>query len=558
VTLTVLVIGGYGTFGGRLCRLLADEPRVRLLVAGRSIEKARAFCRRKSQAELVPAAFDRNGDVRARTAALAPDVVVDASGPFQAYGDDRYRVAEAAIAAGADYLDLADGRDFVMGIGSLDAAACAAGRFVLSGTSTCPVLTIAAARSLAEGLDRVDAVAAGIAPSPHAGVGLNVMRAIASYAGKPVRLTRDGKATVATGIVDSRVHTITVPGSVPLNRIRFSLVDVPDLDLLPATFPGLRSAWVGAGPTPALLHRALSTLARLVSWRVLPTLTFMAPVMDWGMDHVSWGEHRGGMFVEVRGLWNGEAVTNRWHMIAEGDRGPFVPSLVADIILRACLDGRRPAPGARPCHDDVTLGDYQPGFARLGIVTASLRGDPSTSLPLHRRLLGAAYERLSAPLREGHEVNSRLVLAGIADVERGESFLARAIAGLMRMPRSGKGLSVQVTMTRRGETEVWERRFGARSFRSALSLGRGCDEGLMLERFGALTFAMAEVVVDGELHLIQRRWRFLGIPMPRFLMPNGVAREHAAGGRFNFDVEIRLPFIGRIVTYQGWLAPLEA
>src|SRR5438874_13640800 len=43
VTLAVPSIGGYGTFGGRLCQLLADEPRLRLLVAGRSLERAEAF-----------------------------------------------------------------------------------------------------------------------------------------------------------------------------------------------------------------------------------------------------------------------------------------------------------------------------------------------------------------------------------------------------------------------------------------------------------------------------------------------------------------------------------
>ncbi len=40
----VLVLGGYGTFGGRLARLLADEPRLTLIVAGRSLEAAQSFC----------------------------------------------------------------------------------------------------------------------------------------------------------------------------------------------------------------------------------------------------------------------------------------------------------------------------------------------------------------------------------------------------------------------------------------------------------------------------------------------------------------------------------
>jgi uncharacterized protein YbjT (DUF2867 family) len=43
----VLVLGGYGTFGSRLVRLLADRPQLTLLVAGRSRAKAQllAHCR---------------------------------------------------------------------------------------------------------------------------------------------------------------------------------------------------------------------------------------------------------------------------------------------------------------------------------------------------------------------------------------------------------------------------------------------------------------------------------------------------------------------------------
>src|SRR5262249_15834180 len=40
----VLILGGYGTFGGRLARLLADEPALTLLIAGRSHAKAATFC----------------------------------------------------------------------------------------------------------------------------------------------------------------------------------------------------------------------------------------------------------------------------------------------------------------------------------------------------------------------------------------------------------------------------------------------------------------------------------------------------------------------------------
>jgi NAD(P)-dependent dehydrogenase (short-subunit alcohol dehydrogenase family) len=43
-TLKILILGGYGTFGGRLAQLLADEARLTVVIAGRSRAKAEAFC----------------------------------------------------------------------------------------------------------------------------------------------------------------------------------------------------------------------------------------------------------------------------------------------------------------------------------------------------------------------------------------------------------------------------------------------------------------------------------------------------------------------------------
>ena len=113
-SLRVLILGGYGTFGGRLAQLLADEPRLTLIIAGRARDKAEAFCARLgASAQLEALAFDRDGDVERALAAAKPDIVVDASGPFQNYAGDPYRLVRACLALGIDYLDLADGSDFV-------------------------------------------------------------------------------------------------------------------------------------------------------------------------------------------------------------------------------------------------------------------------------------------------------------------------------------------------------------------------------------------------------------------------------------------------------------
>src|SRR5687768_15074774 len=96
--LSVLIIGGYGTFGGRLAQLLADAPELQLIIAGRSLLKAERFCKQlTAEARLTPAAFDRNGDLQQQIKALLPNIIVDATGPFQHYGDDPYRLVRACI-----------------------------------------------------------------------------------------------------------------------------------------------------------------------------------------------------------------------------------------------------------------------------------------------------------------------------------------------------------------------------------------------------------------------------------------------------------------------------
>jgi short subunit dehydrogenase-like uncharacterized protein len=142
----ILILGGYGVFGGRQAELLSDIPAIELLICGRDLARAEAFCGRYTgQARVCPLVLDR-ADIVAGLRTHRPDLVVDASGPFQDYGADRYAVISACIAARIDYLDFADAADFVFGVSRFDTQAKAAGVFVLSGVSSCPVLTAAVLR----------------------------------------------------------------------------------------------------------------------------------------------------------------------------------------------------------------------------------------------------------------------------------------------------------------------------------------------------------------------------------------------------------------------------
>jgi Domain of unknown function (DUF4166)/Saccharopine dehydrogenase NADP binding domain len=555
--LTVLILGGYGTFGGRLARLLADEERLTIVVAGRSLSQAEAFCAaRSARATLMPAAFDREGDVEVQLGRLAADIVVDASGPFQGYADP-YRVVRAALARGVGYLDLADGSGFVKGIAQFDAQARERGVFVLSGVSSFPVLTAAVTRRLSQGLSRVDSITGGIAPSPYAGVGQNVIRAIAGYAGKPVKLIRDGKSAVGYGLAESLRCTVAPPGREPLRNIRFSLVDVPDLQVLPDLWPGLRSIWMGAGPVPEILHRLLNVCALAVRLRLVPSLSPLAGLMYRAINVLRWGEHRGGMFVAVTGADNGGARIERsWHLLAEGDDGPLIPSMACEALVRKCLDGKPPPAGARAATTDLELEDYEKLFARRTIHTGSREETVTTNtLPLYRRLLGDAYEALPAPLQAMHDLNGEMAAEGVATVTRGQGLLARLMAAVIGFPRAGENVPVRVAFKAERGCERWTRTFAGRSFHSTQEQGRGRFEWLLCERFGPVNAGMALVLDDGKLRLIVRRWSVFGIPLPVALAPRGDSYEYAENGRFHFHVEIAHPFTGPIVSYRGWLVP---
>lgn len=546
----ILILGGYGVFGGRLAELLLDIPALELVICGRDRARAEAFCSaHRGQAVLKPLQLDRS-DIAGALAAGQPDLVVDASGPFQQYGGDAYRVIEACIAARIDYLDFADGADFVFGVSRFDEAAKAAGIFAISGVSSFPVLTAAVLRELAKDMEIVS-VTGGIAPSPYAGIGLNVMRAVVGYAGSPVKLWREGKAAFGTGLAESVRYTIAVPGRLPLRNIRFSLVDVPDLQIIPPEHPTLRDIWMGAGPVPEVLHRILNLLAKSRAALHLPSLVPLSRLFYTVLNWMKFGEHRGGMFVRVRGTADGRPVERSWHLLAEGDDGPYIPSMAIEAIVRKLLKGERPEDGARAGTRALELADYDRLFAGRTICSGIRTEEPHA--PLYRRMLGSTFETLPEPVRALHDRNGRW--RGLAEVSRGTGLLARLVAAIIGFPKPGAAVPVQVVLAAEGDGERWTRNFAGRRFSSFQQAGTGRNDRLLVETFGVVSVALALVIEDGRLHLVPRRWSALGLPLPKFLLPKGSSFESEEGGRFRFNVEIAAPLAGPIVAYRGWLEP---
>src|SRR5260221_2746450 len=121
---------------------------------------------------------------------LAPDLVIHCAGPFQSQD---YRVALAAMAAGAHYLDLADGRQFVARFSHhVHPAARAARRTAISGASSMPALSSAVIDSLIARLPQIDEIQIAIAPGQRAPRGEATIAAVLGCARRPFKWRRRG------------------------------------------------------------------------------------------------------------------------------------------------------------------------------------------------------------------------------------------------------------------------------------------------------------------------------------------------------------------------------
>ena len=109
------------------------------------------------------------------------------------------QLIEACIAAGVNYIDIADARDFVAQVPVLDARAKTAGVFVISGASTTPALSHAVIEQLTQGWRGIHSIFVGVTPGNRAPRGEAVVRAILSYVGAPFKIFANGSWREVTG-----------------------------------------------------------------------------------------------------------------------------------------------------------------------------------------------------------------------------------------------------------------------------------------------------------------------------------------------------------------------
>jgi hypothetical protein len=340
MTTRVLLLGGYGNFGTLISRRLSREPALTVIVAGRSEQKAIELAN-ELNAEWTQLDIFANLDGHLK--ALKPDILVHTSGPFQGQS---YEVAETCIRNGVHYLDLADGREFVVNINRLDDAARAAGVLVVSGASTVPGLTSAVLAKYVGEFESLEAIDFGIATAQKTGRGLATVKAVLGYAGKPFKTLMGGQVLDVYGWQDLRWRKFRELGWRALGNC-----DVPDLTLFPQLVPSLRTVRFRAGLELPPLHLGLWVLTWLVRSGIVPNLRPAAPTLLTMSRLFDWlGSDDSGFYVEITGRRaGGQARQIVFELTARGGDGLMIPCTPAVALTLGLAKGDVKQRGAMPC-----------------------------------------------------------------------------------------------------------------------------------------------------------------------------------------------------------------
>jgi saccharopine dehydrogenase-like NADP-dependent oxidoreductase len=299
--LKTVVLGGYGNFGARICRALHDHSEIEIVVAGRDERRAATFAAelggRVGHARLDTSQTDLKQALRY----LRAELVIHTAGPFQRQG---YEVPLAVAAAGAHYIDLADGRRFVCDFNeAANAAFIRQKRLAISGASTAPALSSAVIDYLSKNWQKISTIDFCIAPAQTAPRGVATLSAVLDYCGAPLQVWENGVWKTRYGWAN--------PKSVEFARLQpriGALCDIPDLELLPQRYAGAHTVMFRAALEIGITQRTLAVMALLRRLGLIRQPHRFAKIFHQtakGLDR--FGSALGGMVVRVTGIdkiWN--------------------------------------------------------------------------------------------------------------------------------------------------------------------------------------------------------------------------------------------------------------
>jgi hypothetical protein len=169
-------------------------------------------------------------------------------------------------------------------------------------------------------------------------------------------------------------------------------------------------------------------------------------------------------------------------------------------------------------------------------------------------LVGEGWQRLPEAVHNAHLTDDLMEARAVFRVSHGQSWLARCMAWLARLPAQSDAAPVRLAVHRVEGGERWERAFPNTRL---ISIQYDAGDGLLGERFGLLDIRFRLPVMDRALVYLQESAALtlgrLRLSIPKWLAPQVTARESTAadGKTPHILVSVSLPLVGLLVEYEG-------
>jgi short subunit dehydrogenase-like uncharacterized protein len=338
----ILVIGGRGFFGAAAVELLRRDG-----------EQPLVGSRRPGADFLV----DAEDPASLGSALRAGDVVIDAAGPFHRRSS---LLAETAIAAGCDVIDLADSLDHARRMQCLAPRIDRAGTRVLTACSSVSAVTAALVRILA--VTAPTRISAFLAPATRNTSTAATAQSLLASLERPVRLLRGGRLVERPAFSEERRCEFAPPVGI----VRARLGESADAVTLPPIWPTLRAVDFWVDTRRRLLNAVFAAAARHRPVRRL--VRTLQPVGRRAAKR--FGARAGGFAVEVEdaaGALHAAGFVHPSHSYVVA----VAPAVLAAKAIRA---GTFAASGLVPADRQVDPHELVAWLARAGVHLFSRRG----------------------------------------------------------------------------------------------------------------------------------------------------------------------------------------
>lgn len=257
----IVVLGGYGAMGSRICTAIARIPYVECVIAGRNPRRARRLAKSVTASTLR---IDAEDEVALQKNLAGAFLVIDTAGPFQ---QRSIAVAQYCASHGIHYIDVADDRQYINDVQQLNATAKRNQCLLVTGAASLPALAAVLVESLAGYYDKIDEIHTAAVAGNQAPVGRASARSLLNKIGVATRLKIHGRWQEAPCWTQSK--KITFPA--PLLTRRTYIYSVPAIDQFARQY-SVREATFRFGMELGSFNRGLAILAwlRRVGWLKQP------------------------------------------------------------------------------------------------------------------------------------------------------------------------------------------------------------------------------------------------------------------------------------------------